>query len=96
MKPSPPGPFAKITRRGPTFHQDVFISNINVDLFSSHGKIILPENSVPNIDSNNDGIFDSFEIIVSYSYYVPNTTEIETPKINGIGTGNIFYEIVIF
>ncbi|MAJ43272.1 MAG: hypothetical protein CMF96_00820 [Candidatus Marinimicrobia bacterium] len=74
--------------------ESTFVSNINVDLFSSQGKIILPENSVPNVDTNNDGIFDSFEIIVSYSYYVPNTIEVETPELNGVGTGGLFYEIV--
>ena len=30
---------------------NIMYFNIKVDLFSSHGKIILPENSVPNIDS---------------------------------------------
>ena len=74
--------------------ENTFISNIDLDLYSSIGKIILPQNSTPNLDSNNDGINDKFNILVSYSYYIPNTTEIETPELNGVGTGNLFYEIV--
>jgi hypothetical protein len=49
-----------------------FTSTISVVLNSVNGVIIVPAGTPLNFDSDDDGIFDSFKIIVNYTYRIPN------------------------
>jgi hypothetical protein len=49
-----------------------FTSTISVILNPVNGAIIIPEGTDFNYDSNNDGIPDSFKVIVNYTYRIPN------------------------
>jgi hypothetical protein len=49
-----------------------FVTTISVILNDQNGAVIVPANTPLNYDADNDGLYDSFKIIVSYIYRVAN------------------------
>mgnify|MGYP001307774310 CR=1 FL=1 len=56
----------------PNVKSSSFTSTVSVVLNSVNGIITVPAGTPLNYDSDNDGIFDSFRIIVNYIYHVAN------------------------
>lgn len=52
--------------------ENSFTSTVSVILNPVNGVIIVPAGTPLNFDSNGDSIFDSFKVIVNYTYRIPN------------------------
>lgn len=52
--------------------EDSFTSTIGVVLNRVNGAVLVPAGTPLNYDSDDDGNFDSFKIIVNYTYQIPN------------------------
>ena len=52
--------------------ENSFTSTISIVLNPVNGVILVPAGTALNFDSDNDGIFDSFKVVVNYNYRIPN------------------------
>lgn len=55
----------------PNIIDNTFTSTLSVILNKVNGIITVPAGTPLNHDANNDGLYDSFKIIVSYAYRIP-------------------------
>ena len=69
----------------PSVIENSFVSTVSIVLNSVNGVITVPEGTELNYDSDNDGVNDSFKVVVSYIYRIANKPGDDTT----IGSGRV-------
>ena len=69
----------------PNVIESSFVSTISIVLNSVNGVITVPAGTELNYDSDNDGVNDSFKVVVSYIYRIANKPGDDTT----IGSGRV-------
>jgi len=69
--------------------ENSFISTLSLDLSATNGAVIIEAGTPLNYDSDGDGTYDSFRLVVNYAYKIPSKPGEDTTV--GSGRVTVFY-----